>query len=228
MRRTPKLLCQVISFCLRPTLVLSLLVFGLRAVCSENAENLLSLTSSGCEFPQGFKVHAGQEDMVHEDSKVFQGKAGPSIRFDLPERGNLWLDTSTAVQLEEGRKYLFSVRVKIQDMVPGGMNLTSKGVERGILMEVHSGDTSRNVSVWNAVVGTGSSEGWVTAMIPFDTNAKPDLAKVSIFLRCYDISGTVWFQDPVLIEVPDGFNMNQQFILENGDTVSGGILTLKN
>ena len=229
--------CRVIPVWLWTILVLSLLAFSLSDARAEGvakdrpAENLLLLNlSDGKEgdFPSGFKITSGQgaEGKVHLDYKVFVGIAGPSIRFDLSEKGNLWLDASAPLQLETARKYLFSVRVKVRDMFPGGPCTDNLGVTRGVLIYVHS--VIKPTYTFAGIIGNGNTEGWVTAMLPFDTGANPDLVQAKIFLRCYDLSGTVWFQDPVLIEQPDGFQMKAQFVQENGDVVSGNLLKLKN
>jgi hypothetical protein len=96
---------------------------------------------------------------------------------------------------------------------------------RGILMYVHS--ASGPGHQWAAVAGEGNTDGWVTVMLPFDTAVQTDLKSARIFLRCQELSGTVWFQDPVLIEAPAGFHMQPHFILENGETVSSNLLILK-
>lgn len=211
--------------------LIAIMLIGLRTAPAESggpSSNLIPLSLSEGkegEFPPGFKEDASNQDKVHLDYKVFTGKRGPSMRVDLPKTGAVCLDLQSPVRLDDDTKYLFSVLVKVKDLVLDGPCSNEKGMVRGILMYVYS--ASGHGHQWAAVVGAGHTDGWVTVMLPFDTAVQTELKSMRIFLRCQELSGTVWFQDPVVIEAPAGFQMQPHFILENGETVPSNLLNLK-
>ncbi|GAH06732.1 unnamed protein product, partial [marine sediment metagenome] len=81
-----------------------------------------------------------------------------------------------------------------------------------------------NAHTWITIHGKGSTDEWVTVMLPFDTSKKPDLSLSRIMLRCYKISGTVWLQNPAIVELPASADMKSGFILKDGSIVSGHLV----
>ena len=78
---------------------------------------------------------------------------------------------------------------------------------------------------WLAIHGNGTTDGWVTGMCVFDTDTSkipeeklPDVWKSGIRLCCKKMTGTVWFQNPSIVELPDSVKMKSHFILNDGST----------
>jgi hypothetical protein len=192
------------------------------------AANLLPFDlreDDGTGAPEGFRL----EDLrgngkVALDHKVFAEPSGPSLRINLPEEGTVRVDSKSPIALQANTRYLLSILIKVEDLCPGGPLADANGFGRGVFVYVHS--ASSDAYAVAVISGRGGTDGWVTLLLPFDTISNPKLEKVQVFLRCIGVSGTAWFQDPVLIEVPDGFTLKTGFILPSGETVASGFLPL--
>jgi hypothetical protein len=181
----------------------------------------------GTGLPKGFLVtDLKKNGKVTFDNEVTAGTSGPSVRVDLPEDGTVRVDTADAISLKTNTLYLFSVQIKAQKVSPGGAAMNAGGCyERGVFAYVHSATKAEYAC--SIIVGKGDTDGWVTLMLPFDTGKFPAFEKVRFLLRCIGISGTVWFQNPALVEMPDGFEIKPHFILSNGEIVPSTLLVLQ-
>jgi hypothetical protein len=193
------------------------------------SDNLLkyTLTDSGDgKTPQGYTVNTaegGKEASVSFDNSVYIGKKGPSLKVDIAKTGSVFFDYSSFLPLEKGKKYLLTVSIKIKDLHLDGVEANNIGMVRGVMVYVYSASGKHS---WEAISGNGSTKGWVTMLLPFDTAKVPELATSRVFFRCLNIAGTVWFQNPSVVELPEGSDVQAQFIQEDGTVLPGGLLKL--
>lgn len=213
---------------------LLILVSGMVFAEEENiisAENLLGFVFQDTNkdgVPDGYKISKGKAEgnetaTVTYDEKVFNGEKGPSIKMYLPQEGYLAVDLKNLLKLKKDKQYLFTVDVKIKDMKIEGKWRTKK-IIRAMMFYVYS---SKGKHSWLAITGNGSTKGWVTVMMPFNTRKYPQFVASRVLLRCNTMSGTVWLQNPTIVELPDGADMKSHFLLSDGSVYSTNPLRLK-
>lgn len=216
--------------------IITLLILVSNVVFAEeenviSAENLLKYTFQDTNkdgIPDGYKIVKGKAEgneaaEVTYDETVFNGEKGPSIKMYLPEKGYLAVDLKNLFRLKKGKQYLFAVDVKIKDMKVEGKWYTKKAI-RALMIYVYG---SNGKHAWLAITGNGSTKGWVTVMLPFNTEKIPGLATSRVLIRCNNMSGTVWIQNPSIVELPDGTDMKSHFLLSDGSVYSTNPLRLK-
>lgn len=192
------------------------------AVTVERA-NLIPLNFEGIQIgdpPPGFSFRGGSGNGVRME---VPDNSPPVIRVEMVEKDTFWLDFKSVIHLEQGRKYMFSVLVKTQDLSLDGSHV-KRGGWRGVMIYVYSAAGTRHA--WALIAGHGDTDGWVNVLLPFDTAATPELADAKIYLRGYDLSGTIWFKDPVLFELPEGFDLAPHMVLPDGRCTPTGIFIL--
>lgn len=203
------------------------LLLGLYNVAAEEttAENLFKFGYSdmtdGSKPGGGYVISAAGEDSVTVDSKVFAPPKGPSVRLETKKLGDLCFDSPTMSFIEKDKQYLLTIKVKIDDM-----NTVGHWWEKRCGLWIYVYDTKNNVLTWCNFGGKGSTKGWVTMMLPFEGKRFAD-GTTKLLIRCRQMSGTIWVQDPTIIELPTGVKMDRSFILEDGSTVTGSHLTVK-
>ena len=85
-----------------------------------------------------------------------------------------------------------------------------------------------NAHTWLAVYGEGSTDGWVTALLPFPLEDRREkFAKSRVLLRCYNMTGTVSFRNPMIVRQPQGLDIQSSFELADGTQVPDGKLQLR-
>jgi hypothetical protein len=142
--------------------------------------------------------------------KISGAPDDPEAEVELEQTGCGYLDSKNFA-VEEGRRYLFAVDLKIENM---RFDLSDNQETRGIICFVYSVCGKRNIG--GRVFAPGSTGGWVTLMLPFDTARTPQLAKLRIMLRCYNLSGTVHFRRPTVIPLPREILMKTHYIDMDG------------
>ncbi|MBN1553345.1 MAG: hypothetical protein JXA11_01260 [Phycisphaerae bacterium] len=145
------------------------------------------------------------------------------VKISILKESSVYLDTTRRAELELGKRYLFVVEFKIDDM-----HYTGNWYNRpaGVRMYVY-GMKDKHSTLF--VRGDGSTDGWVSAVMPFTTRIDKDgrdLSRPNVLLRCYNMVGTVSFRKPIIIEVPNGVEASSYFEMDNGRMVHGGVLTL--
>ena len=195
-----------------------------RSVNRQNRQNLFVHGFSGLaagEVPARYLTLIEGEDSVAADDEVFFGDRGPSVRMESKTFGELNLDSPFLEFMEAGKSYLLTLKVKVNDMRLKGHWWTERC---GFWVRVY--DTKSDKQTWCNLGGNGSTDGWVTVMLPFKHD---ELAHGTyrLLFRCKDMTGMVWIQDPVVIEIPEGVDMERSFVLSDGRTVVGSHLTLK-
>ena len=94
----------------------------------------------------------------------------------------------------------------------------------GIHIYVYHGG---NDNEWIGITGSGSSKGWMTAVLPFDTGAKPSLDQSRIMLIMGNMSGTVWFRNATIETYDDAEIQKGRYFLVGKKKVGGSILKLR-
>lgn len=176
------------------------------------AKNLLkydfsAVSSNG--IPEGFianlnKAAKGVVSVIKEDGVNV-------VKMELPEKSRGFIDSTTPVGLKAGKKYVFSILVKTEDQ-----SIAKDGFSYVCLY-----NTSSNDHIYYKLMGAGSTGGWITVIVFIDTAKKPGLVDSHIFLRVYDCSGTYYFKNPVLVEVPDDTKIETQIMLKDNKSVPG-------
>ena len=176
------------------------------------AKNLLKhdfSTVSSDGIPEGYsanlnKAAKGVVSVIKEDGVNV-------VKMELPEQSRGFIDSTTPVGLKAGKKYVFSILVKTEEQ-----NVAKDGFSYVCLYNTNSNDHT-----YYKFMGTGSTGGWITVIIFIDTSKKPGLVDSNIFLRVYDCSGTYYFKNPVLVEVPDDTKIETQIMLKDNKSVPG-------
>ena len=173
-------------------------------------------------MPDGYtfkKRKGGKTATISYDNKVFFGKKGPSLKITLLQEGDMYLSSPMLKNLQPGKQYLFTMNVKIKDM-----HITGKwyntGAHRCFITYIF-GDGK--TLAWMAFHDNGSTDDWVTIMCPF----KFSEGNVRLSLRCKNMSGTVWIQNPTILELAGGMEMDRHFMLKDGSVIKGLHFTIK-
>jgi hypothetical protein len=150
---------------------------------------------------------------------VTKEKNGYVVEMSLKKQGQCFLDTTRLLPLEKGKKYLFSVQVKIKNMEHAG-----KDKFYGFVSYIYNSSTNKHTAL--RLTGTGSINEWATLSLPFDTIKQPQLAKGKLLMRAYNISGSIYLKKPVIIELPENVDMKPSLTLKDGKTFTGYLIRL--
>lgn len=188
-------------------------------------DNLLKFTfqdANNDSIPDGYyvkKKNAETATVVYDKTVSYKGK-GSSVKITLPQEGTVRLDMFKRIKdLQPDKEYLFIMNVKIKDMHINGKWYTDKGATRCFIAYLQR---SKGSNAWMAIAGNGSTDGWVTIMCPFTPKGN-----LRILLRCEKMSGTIWLQNPAIIELAKGMAMKRHFILKDGSVINDIKMMLK-
>ena len=179
------------------------------------AQNLLPWTFDEIAengLPKGYKASKPEYLSVAKEDGV------NVVTMTLNGQDNCFLDTAKPLTLEKGRKYLFAVDVDAANLSHG-----RPGV-KGFVAYVYNTITNKHRSI--KISGQGDTNGWVTMMMPFDTQKYPALANGKVYLRVYGASGTFRIRKPALIALPEKVKLDPHFTRENGRGVAGSVMML--
>ena len=194
---------------------------------SMDQANLLPHTfidRNGDGFPDGYKRRDGHRERVSYDRFSRARGGGPVIRINMPELVSVYLD-SEPFHLEKGKRYLFSVEIRMKDIdFPAGK---SKWEPKAYTFVAYVYAVGSNTHIWTWITHKGSTQGWVTLMLPFDTIKHSALSHARILLRCRKLRGTVWLRDPTIVELPNSMKIPKHFILRNGHATMSPDLVLE-
>ncbi len=144
------------------------------------------------------------------------------VTMAMPQEASVYLDTTRPTQLDPTGDYMLAVQVKVEDM-----HYTGNWYKRpaGVRIYVYG---TENKHTWLAIYGEGSTDGWVTALLPFPlADHRERFANSRVFLRCYNMTGTVSFRSPMILRQPQGVAVQQSFRLPDGTLVPDGKLQLR-
>ncbi len=160
-------------------------------------------------YPKGYELKNGPGDTLSvvdvDGKKALQFKADKQVYVRL---------RSGFSSFKPKTKYVMTCEIKITDM-------NAKNKKRGVMLQVKS--SSGKPYTWLAIIHNGSTDGWVTATIPFDTGAKPAYCKSRVSIFFIRLSGTVLLRNMKITETTEeldkGFKVGEDF-------VSGALLKL--
>ncbi len=178
-------------------------------------------------FPAGWKVTVRGDNarfvnvMVERDKKPSKNV----VKIQIRKEASVCIDTASPAQLDPGKEYILVVQFKVDDM-----HYIGHWYNRPAGIRIYTYGTN-NKHVWMAVRGEGDTCGWVTAILPFPSINKKedakDFSRTNVMLHCYNMMGIVRFRTPIIIERPKNYEITAHFELDNGTSVFGGVLTLK-
>ena len=144
------------------------------------------------------------------------------VKLEMPAEGSVHLDLDRPMALDPAGDYMLVVPLQVENMHFTG---DWYGRPAGVRIYMYGMD---NKHTWLAVHGEGSTKGWVTATLPFpDAAVRAQFAHCRVLLRCYNMTGTVSFREPVVMRRPPGLDIQRSFTLPDGSQVSGGALQLR-
>jgi hypothetical protein len=141
----------------------------------------------------------------------------------MPDEASVYVDTAMRTRLDPEGDYFLTVQVKVDDM-----HYTGNWFKRpaGIKLYIYGVNDKHT---WLAIHGEGSTDGWVTGILPFpkDNTVRQQLSSPNVLRRCYNMTGTVRFKQPMILKQPAGANMQRAFELHDGTRITGGQLQLR-
>ena len=183
------------------------------AFAKRNAEGL----------PADWRVQAGGANAAAAQVTAAADPAGDAVvSLAMPKEASVFLDTAAPVRLDPDGDYMLVVQMKVDEM-----HFTGNWYERpaGVRVYVYGTD---NKHTWLAIHGEGSTKGWVTAVLPFPPpGQRQQFANANVYLRCYNMMGTVSFRNPILLRQPAGGGIQRHFVLEDGTQVTNSHLQLR-
>jgi len=164
---------------------------------------------------------------VHAQQAVVSTETDASgtvvVKAQIPREASVYIDSAKRTRLDADADYLLTVQVKVDDLrytgnwykKPAGIRIYAYG-----LKDKHT---------WLAIHGEGNTDGWVTGVLPFPQNedVRQQFAAPNVLLRCYNMTGTVRFREPMILKQPPGAKVQRSFQREDGTHVFGGQLQLR-
>lgn len=174
-------------------------------------------------LPRGWRATFRGEN--RDTSSVFathEADGAAVVLIDMPEESTVFFDSIEPIQLQPEDSYVFIVQLSVENM---SHDANWYGKPAGIRLYIY-GDNGAHT--WMAVHGTGSTDGWVTAALPFprDNEQREQFGQVRVMLRCLNMSGIVEFRDPVIQRLRGGVMSEPFFETAAGLKVMGGQLRL--
>ena len=153
-------------------------------------------------YPKGYELKNGTGDSLSvvdvDGKKALQFKSDKQVYIRL---------RSGFSSFKPKTKYVMTCEVKITDM-------KVKKRKRGVMLQVKS--APGKPYVWVSIIHSGSTEGWVTVTLPFDTGAKPKFCKSRVSIFILDLAGTVLFRNLKITETTEeltrGFQIGEDFV----------------
>ena len=173
-------------------------------------------------LPTGWTVDVRGDNADQIEVSAALDETGESVvTMAMPREGSAYLDTTGRFKLDPAQDYVLAVQVKVEDMRYTG---DWYGRPAGVRIYVYGTD---NRHTWLAIHGEGSTDGWVTALLPFPlADHREQFANSRVLLRCYNMTGTVSFRNPVILRPPAGVAVQKAFELTDGTIVADGKLQL--
>lgn len=203
------------------------------AAKAEQAGNLLSHTfedlgSDGLPSDWGFQVRG--ENPGSASVSVVKEEAGNVVVARMPEEASIWLELPERpeegswprLSLDAEKDYMLVLELKVEDMFyTGSWFRRPAAINFGVY-----GTAGKHV--WMAVHGEGDTDGWVTAVLPFPPEEdRSNYERYRVLIRCNNMTGTVYFRNPMIIERPSLLGDDRFFEREDGSIVKGNQLQLR-
>ncbi|MFW5869250.1 MAG: hypothetical protein ACOCX2_15600, partial [Armatimonadota bacterium] len=174
-------------------------------------------------LPVGWDVETRGENADAAGVTTLRDETGDTVvTMEMPREATVYLDTARRLRLDPAEDYMLLVQVKVEDM-----HYTGDWYRRPAGLRIYVYGTE-NKHTWLAIYGEGGTDGWVTAVRPFPLDdVREYFANSNVLLRCYNMTGTVSFKNPVIVRQPKGLEIGPSFELEDGTGVPSGKLQLR-
>ena len=200
-----------------------LLCLGLPNFVSGGDENLTSSSFGNFVngFPCGFTFPEAAEASlrISKETAAVDGSEIPSTMIRIDKARFVRCLSRPIMHIVSGRKYLCSFLINFEDV-----NMASADGIRFYIYNTHAGR-----HYWMQVRGNGSTHGWVSVIFPFEGSfLQPEKGSCAFFIYFNEVTGIFRFADLVIIELPEGVNMEPAFTNMKGKPLATQILTLEN
>ena len=177
----------------------------------------------GNRLPVHYRIEKAGENAGAAAVSTERDETGSTVvKIDIPREASVRLGTVKRTRLEPDADYLLAVQIKVE-----GMHHTGKSWHRenkGIRVEVSD---TRHGTAWLAIHSDGSTDGWITAILPFSTKPVKESANSSIRFRCENMTGTVYVRNPMIRQKPAGVDIRSSFEMADGTQVFSSNLGLR-
>ncbi|MFA5646468.1 MAG: hypothetical protein WDA18_08995 [Candidatus Ratteibacteria bacterium] len=181
--------------------------------------NFDNLNKKGLPADWHLKVSGDNPEAV-KVSTVKDENGNILVKMEMEKEANVWMETSKEFQINPKDDYIFMVQVKVENIShfkdwykgPAGVNIAVYGTD--------------NKHTWLAVYGKGDTDGWLTGILPLPYNdeVRSYFTRSKILLRCRNMTGTVYFRNPMILKTPLG--AKRMFELENGEQIVNSYIRL--
>jgi hypothetical protein len=175
-------------------------------------------------LPVGWKVNSRGANPPAVQVTAAPDETGETVvKMTMAQEASVDLDLAQPARFDPAGDYMLVVQMKVEDLHHTG---DWYGRPAGLRLYVYG---QNDKHVWLAVHGAGSTKGWVTGVLPFPGSdaVRPHFAHSRVLLRCYNMTGTVSFRNPMIVRRPAGLDIRASFTLEDGTQVSSGALQLR-
>jgi len=199
---------------------------SVREARSSDASNLLRyrfdrLNDAG--LPAHYKIEKAGKHAAEATVCTEEDDSGVRVvKVVMPREASVYIDTAKRTRLDPDGNHLFSVQVKVD-----GLRHTGNWYKRpaGIRIYVYG---IENKHTWLAIHGEGSTDGWVTGLLPFPRkDVRKQFSVPNVLLRCYNMTGTVRFREPMILRQPSGAAVPRSFERADGTQVFHSSLRLR-
>lgn len=176
----------------------------------------------GKDLPDGFRFKAPPENGKTVLLPVKDEKGSYNIlKIELlKKKSSVYITSSERILLNENKNYVFMIHVKIDNI------RTDNRQQSGMIIYVYGGK-KHYTSI--RITGNGSTDGWLTAYIPFSTSEDQLLMSPYLMLRCLNMKGTVCFKLAGIIEERNTEGYSQRFFVnKKGKRINKGLIRLNN
>ncbi|MBU0609202.1 MAG: hypothetical protein KKI08_15050, partial [Armatimonadetes bacterium] len=142
-----------------------------------------TLTDQG--LPVGWKVTATGEGARATAAPDDSGEM--VVKLEMPAEGSVHLDLNQPMALDPAGDYMLVVPLKVENM-----HFTGNWYSRPAGVRIYMYGMN-DKHTWLAVHGEGSTQGWITATLPFPDDAvRAQFAHCRVLLRCYNMTATIY------------------------------------
>jgi len=201
--------------------LIAITFLAMQPLFAEDAVNLLAVKFDNFigALPEGIQSGKDQEGLLKAElvEMPVKGKNVKVTKFVIDQAKYVDMRSACMKNLQMDKNYLLSFDLKIENLKMPDKN--------GIRFYIYSG-TGKHA--WIQVYGDGSTDGWLTAILPFSGKDLDANAGSVYFLVIFNsVTGTICFSDASVTELPEKTKMVPGFLTSEGASAGGQVLMLK-